>query len=59
MTPDPAAGPASRARPAGGKKPALVYPTGFAPSPFAETGAPGAPLKSPPREQWTCHSPAG
>jgi error-prone DNA polymerase len=30
----------------------LVYPTGFTLSPYAETGAPGAPLKSPPRNLW-------
>ncbi|HXL93057.1 MAG TPA: DNA polymerase III subunit alpha [Streptosporangiaceae bacterium] len=57
MTRDPATGPASRARTAGAQKPALVYPTGFAHSRFAETGAPGAPLKSPPREQWTLSQP--
>jgi len=42
MAPGPG-GPARR--PA---KPAVVYPTGFTLSPFAETGAPGAPLKAAP-----------
>jgi error-prone DNA polymerase len=40
-------------------KPALVYPTGFTLSPFAETGGPGAPLKSPPRGRWNRHTSAG
>jgi error-prone DNA polymerase len=52
-----AAGPGGPARRSA--KPALVYPTGFTLSPFAETGAPGAPLKAAPRGQWRCHKPAG
>jgi error-prone DNA polymerase len=53
MAPGPG-GPARRSA-----KPALVYPTGFTLSPFAETGAPGAPLKAAPRGQWRYHKPAG
>ena len=32
--------------------PKIIYPNGFALSPFAETGAPGAPVKDPPRLLW-------
>ncbi len=32
--------------------PPLVFATGFTLSPYAETGAPGAPLKAPPRGLW-------
>jgi error-prone DNA polymerase len=39
-------------RPEGGQASPLVYPTGFTLSPYAETGAPGAPLKAPPRKLW-------
>ena len=39
--------------PAGGApKPKIIYPNGFALSPYAETGSPGAGLKDPPRRLW-------
>jgi error-prone DNA polymerase len=68
MAPGPARRPAAPARgpsvPAGdpaarAARPALVYPTGFSHSPFAETGTPGAPLKSAPRKKWTLSHPGG
>jgi error-prone DNA polymerase len=43
--PGPASGQGGQARP-------IVYGTGFALSPWAETGGPGAPLKRAPRDFW-------
>jgi len=36
----------------GGPSHAVVFGNGFAMSRYAETGAPGAPLKTPPRAVW-------
>jgi error-prone DNA polymerase len=38
--------------PGGGPPSKIIYPNGFALSPFAETGAPGGGMKSPPRRLW-------
>jgi error-prone DNA polymerase len=43
------------AQPGGGHRPAaskIIYPTGFALSPYAETGSPGGSMKAPPRKLW-------
>jgi error-prone DNA polymerase len=44
--------PAGRGGALGAPKPKIIYPNGFALSPYAETGSPGAGLKDPPRRLW-------
>lgn len=47
------ASPAARAVPASpGGNQKIIYPNGFALSPYAEAGSPGAPVKNPPRTLW-------
>ncbi len=49
----PASGaPASRRPSAEEVNPTIIYPNGFALSPYAETGSPGGALKDPPRTLW-------
>ena len=49
----PPAGVSSRAVPASpGGNQKIIYPNGFALSPYAEAASPGAPVKNPPRTLW-------
>ncbi|HWG62154.1 MAG TPA: DNA polymerase III subunit alpha [Streptosporangiaceae bacterium] len=48
----PGPGPQQGRRTGAAGNPKIIYPNGFAQSPYAETGSPGGPLKDPPRKLW-------